>query len=379
MRKNSQENLYTSALHSIWCTHRDLKNLIFEKRFLPQEIFEKILQKTKDISIFFGPKRFAKIFEKIQNFNLNAHFDFIERKNISLYSLLDDDFPEKIIRIHQVPFIIYTLWSISQNTFSIGIVGSRKNTSYGEQALRKIMNEIPETNLSIISGGAYGIDSLAHSIAIEKKLHTIAVFGCGIDVIYPKSNTKLFTKILESGGGLLSSFPIGTMPETYNFPIRNEIVAWLSDSILIPEAGIKSGTLITARLALDLGKDVFAIPGDIFSETSAGCNLLIRDGEAFPILSGNDLFPDFEGKISKNIQTEIFETKSPKLEKNIWKNFISENSEKIFNAIKNGNYTIDSIFSATGLPIDTISIELTMLELSGDIQATRPGHYQCNF
>lgn len=109
MRKNSQKNLYISALHSIGCSHRDLKNLILEKRFSPEEIFEKISQKTKDISIFFGEKRFEKIFEKSQNFNLNTHFDFIERKNIILYSLLDDDFPEKIIRIHQVPFIIYTL------------------------------------------------------------------------------------------------------------------------------------------------------------------------------------------------------------------------------------------------------------------------------
>ena len=377
MFKNNSKNLYTALLHRIGCTHRDLKTMILERQFSPENIYDELKNASQKMLVLLGEKKFEKITNNLQKVDPEKFFQYIESKNITITTLLDENFPEKIRHIHQIPFIIYTLWSINIETISIGIVGSRKNTEYGKNVLKKIFSEIPYQNVSIISGGAYGIDSLAHELALQYNLHTIAVFGCGIDVIYPKTNAKLFENILASGGWLLSVFPIGATPESYNFPIRNEVVAGLSDSILIPEAGIKSGTLITASLALDLGKDVFAVPWDIFRETSQGCNQLISTGEAKCTFSANDIFEDFQPQISKTIQQNFLQnnstTKIPQ------KKFHSELWEMIFNTIMNGNNTIDSILSVTNIPVENLTIELTMLELDGHISVSPTGIYEYNF
>lgn len=145
-----------------------MKKLLLEKRFSASEIFEKIYRNEQSIKIFFEEKRCAKIFEKLQKLDFAQFTKYIETKNIKIYSILDDDYPEKIRQIHQVPSIIYTQGSVQINEIAIGIVGSRKNTEYGKNVLKKIIDDIPYNNVSIISGGAYGIDSLAHELAIKK-------------------------------------------------------------------------------------------------------------------------------------------------------------------------------------------------------------------
>lgn len=377
MFNNNSKNLYTALLHRIGCTHRDLKTMILERQFSPENIYDELQNASQKMLVLLGEKKFEKILQNLKKVDPEKFFQYIDEKNIRIKTLLDEDFPEKIRHIHQIPFIIYTLWSINIEAISIGIVWSRKNTEYGKNVLRKIFSEIPYQNVSIISGGAYGIDSLAHELALQHHLHTIAVFGCGIDIVYPKTNAKLFEKILELWGWLLSSFPIGSAPESYNFPIRNEIVAGLSDSILIPEAGIKSGTLITASLALDLGKDVFVVPWDIFRETSQGCNQLISTGEAKCTISASDIFEEFQPQISKNLQQNFLKTNN--INAPLKKNFHSELGEMIFNTIKNGNNTIDSIISATNIPVENLTIELTMLELDGHISVSPTGIYEYNF
>ena len=354
MFKNNSKNLYTALLHRIGCTHRDLKTMILERQFSPENIYDELQNASQKMLVLLGEKKFEKILQNLKKVDPEKFFQYIDEKNIRIKTLLDEDFPEKIRHIHQIPFIIYTLWSINIEAISIGIVWSRKNTEYGKNVLRKIFSEIPYQNVSIISGGAYGID-----------------------IVYPKTNAKLFEKILESWGWLLSSFPIGSAPESYNFPIRNEIVAGLSDSILIPEAGIKSGTLITASLALDLGKDVFAVPWDIFRETSQGCNQLISTGEAKCTISASDIFEEFQPQISKNLQQNFLETNN--INAPLKKNFHSELGEMIFNTIMNGNNTIDSIISATNIPVENLTIELTMLELDGHISVSPTGIYEYNF
>lgn len=149
------------------------------------------------------------------------------------------------------------------NTALISVVGSRKHSQYAASCLEKIIPELIRAGYGIISGGAYGIDSVSHEITLKNKGYTAAIFGAGMDIVYPLSNHQLFEEIVSQGGALISQFPLGTLAEPYNFPIRNAVVAGISRGTLIAEAGEDSGTLITARLALEANHDVFVIPADI--------------------------------------------------------------------------------------------------------------------
>lgn len=380
---NSRENIVFSILHKVGCSHKDL-HILSNFRGNPEEILEKFLQKDPSLLLSFWEKKFEKISKNLEKFDIEKYEDFLHQNSIRIISFLDDDYPDALKHIFQIPFLLYTKGNIKTQENTIAIVWSRKNSNYGTSALGKITENLPK-NISIISGWAYGIDSLSHEIAIEKWLHTIAVFGCGINIVYPKTNSGLFTKILENNGGIISIFPIDTPPEAYNFPIRNEIVAWLSEKILIPEAGVKSGTLITARLANELGKEVYAVPGDIFRSTSEGCNLLISSGEAQCTISAADIFPELSLQTGeKQWEIPIFwmnENTENKIEqqKIFTKNFDSEIAERIFTHISEWKNSIDLLIIATNEPIETIGMELTLLEIGGHIRQNSPGLYECIF
>lgn len=215
-----------------------------------------------------------------------------------------------------------------------------------------------------MSGWAHGIDTLGHQLTIDNNGHTISVFGSWIDIFYPKSNSQLFEKIITHWGALVSIFPIGTTPEPYYFPIRNEIVAALSDGIIIPEAWEKSGTLITAQLALEHGRDVFAVPGDIFRETSTGTNGLIARGEAKCTLNAHDILEEYLSDVGVKIpeNNEIF-----------WESEIQKN---IYNQIYNWIDTPDSISETIQIPIHEIMIEVSMMEINGLIKLNNNGKYE---
>jgi DNA processing protein len=173
-------------------------------------------------------------------------------------------------------------------TPAIGIVGTRTCTRYGVDLARAYGQVATERGWSVVSGLARGIDGAAHTGATSAGGHCQAVLGSGIDVVYPRSHSGLHASVLEAGGVVISEFPPGTPPEGWRFPTRNRIIAGLSDVLLVVEAGLKGGALITARIALDYGVPVYAVPGDIDREASVGTNLLIRDG-AFPIFGPEDL------------------------------------------------------------------------------------------
>lgn len=376
MSINNQENIIFSLLHKAGCSHKDL-HILANFRENPQIFIEKFLQKDGIFLQIFGEKKCEKIAKNLKEINFENYKNFIENEQIKIISFLDSDFPESLKHIFTIPFLLYTKGQIKTNQKTLGIVGSRKNTNYGISALSKITEKMPK-NYSIISGGAYGIDSLAHETAIEQNLHTIAVFGCGINIIYPKSNASLFEKILAKNGWLLSIFPIDTPPDAYNFPIRNEIVAWLSDKILIPEASLKSWTLITAQLANDLGKEVFAIPGDIFRSTSEGCNHLINRGEAFCTIQSSDIFEE-KMEIIENLSLDNLISQEEKSREIFAKNFESETAKLIFEQISTWNNSVDLLLKSTNLDISQLTIELTLLEINGDISQTSPGFYTCIF
>lgn len=200
-----------------------------------------------------------------------------EKYNLLFYN--DDKYPEKLKNIQNYPYALYYKGNVDRlsSKTSIAIVGSRKCSNYGAEVTKYIVSNLENYDLNIISGGAFGIDTIAHRIAVDKKIYNVAVFGCGIDVCYPANNKSLYSSI-EKNGLLLSEFLPNTAPFAYNFPRRNRIISGLSQCVIVVEAGVKSGSLITASYAANQGRDVFAVPGSIFSPLSSGVNKLINDG-----------------------------------------------------------------------------------------------------
>lgn len=369
---NNLSNILLSILHSCWCTHKDFRKIFLTEDISVERVFKDILNFSQTYKNIFQ-NRYEKIYQKLNKIDINTHREYIEQNNIKILSFFEKDYPENLKNINNYPFIFYYKWDININWYSLAVVWSRKNTPYGNAVLEKIFNEIPNINISIVSWWAYGIDSLAHTLALKKNFHTISIFGCWIDITYPSSNKILFEKIIENWWWLISIFPLWTPPDAFNFPIRNEIVAWLSNWVLIPEANIKSWTLITARLALDLWKDIFAIPWDIFRETSNWCNLLIANWEAKCTLSADDIFLN-----SDNFQQLSIFKENQEKQKNI-KSIVFRNdiSEKIYTAIQNNHNTVDLLANNTDISINDIMIELAMLELDWYIKTSLTWHYEC--
>lgn len=206
-------------------------------------------------------------------------------------SIKNNEYPNQLKNIYDPPAKLYVLGNRSiLNQKNFAIVGSRKATEYGKKVAMQISKELSENGLNIVSGLAIGIDSYAHlgCLQVKDAGKTIAVLGSGLDVIYPKENRKLAEQIINSGGCIISEYPIGSKIEKNNFPQRNRIISGLSEGILVVEASKKSGALITAEFGIEQGKEVFAVPGDINREQSEGCNLLIKDG-ANVVTSSQDI------------------------------------------------------------------------------------------
>jgi DNA processing protein len=199
-------------------------------------------------------------------------------KDVAILTYFDNDFPSRLREIYDPPPVIYVRGDLSYDyATSLSIVGSRSYTDYGRGVAEKFAYQLASWGFTIISGGARGIDSLGHRACLAAGGKTIAVLGNGMDVVFPVENRKLFARIAEQGA-LITEFPMGTVPEKYNFPARNRLIAAMSRGTLIVEAPEKSGALITADLALQNGREVFAVPGRLTDGRSKGTNQLIHDG-----------------------------------------------------------------------------------------------------
>jgi DNA processing protein len=234
--------------------------------------------------------------------NLGLLKQKLKEQEINLISYKDKEYPLSLKEIYlPPPFLFYrgNLQQINQNnSLTLAIVGSRKNSSYGALALTKILSPLSQKQrLVIISGLARGIDTLAHEQALKHEIPTIAILGSGLfsDKIYPPENLKLAKRIIQANGLLLSEFPPNCPPKKDNFPRRNRLISGLAKSVLVIEATEKSGALITARFALEQNKDILALPGNIFQSNSKGTNKLIQAG-AYPVLNADDLLAWFDFK-----------------------------------------------------------------------------------
>lgn len=262
--------------------------------------------------------------------------------------------PQLLQEIPDAPKQLYMIGEFpdQEKNIFLTVVGSRKFTSYGKQVCEKIIAGLAGHPFVIISGLALGIDTLAHNAAIENKLTTIAVPGSGLDTsaLYPASNKNLAKKIIESGGCLISELEPKTKAAPWTFPQRNRIMAGLAHAVLVIEAENKSGTRITARLATEYNRDVFAIPGSIFSTTSTGCNELIREG-ATPITSPEDILNYFH----------LLDPKKPTQQQMIP---LEKNEQEIIDLL-NEPLSRNSISQKLGKNITQINILISKMELKG--------------
>lgn len=207
-----------------------------------------------------------------------ALFQYINKNNINYVTINSEYYPERLKEIDDAPYVLFYKGDVSLLNYNmVAIVGSRKNSTYGEVVTRQIVGELRNMDYGVVSGVAYGIDAIAHKECLSRGIKTIGVLGCGIDIIYPRANKLVYNEI-EKSGLLISEFLPNTKPMPYNFPRRNRIITALSRGVIVIEATVKSGSLITVNYALQYGRDVMAVPGPVSNTNSKGCNLLIRDG-----------------------------------------------------------------------------------------------------
>lgn len=254
-----------------------IKSLL-EKYKTPEKIWnltKQELMKTKGI----GENIANSILKKEYRENLGQYIKYMEKYNIGIITINDQDYPKNLLHIYDTPPILYYKGDKELlHTNMIAMIGCRDCSLYGKEVSIKFSQELAKRGITIISGMAKGIDSYSHIGCIKAKGKTIAVLGNGIDIIYPKENRLLYDKILSTGGLILSEYVIGTKPSKLSFPARNRIISGLSKGVIVVEAKEKSGTLNTVDFALEQGKEIFVIPGNITSNNSASTNELIKQG-----------------------------------------------------------------------------------------------------
>jgi len=292
--------------------------------------------------------------DEVREFTIKE-LDALQKINGYILTVWDPEFPQLLKKIYDPPLLLYCKGKISESdNFSIAVVGTRMPTAYGKIQAEKIAEELASQNITIVSGLARGIDSIAHRAALKNHGRTVSVIGSGLNVIYPPENKKLFEEIAEKGA-VISEYPLDTKPDAQNFPKRNRIISGLSLGCVIIETDISGGAMQTAALALDQNREVFAVPGNLGVKQSNGTNLLIQKGEAALVRSAEDVLIALELKLK------------PVLGKNIPKPEIDLNlfEEKIIGVLNNDPMQIDKIASSTNLTTSDCLVHLLSLEFKG--------------
>lgn len=288
--------------------------------------------------------------------NAKKALEYSIKNQIQLITVFDEAYPDRLKNLYSPPYAFFAKGDLEllKNPLTLGIVGSRTPTFLGINIAKEWSKGLSQHGFTIISGMASGIDGSSHWGSVNELGGTIAVLGTGIDQCYPKENQKLYEKISEKGL-LISEFSLGEKALPYHFPMRNRLISGLSQGVLIIEAKEKSGSLITANNALDQGKNVYAIPGDISKASSFGGNQLIKDGAKL-VTEINDILEDFviPGK-QKSVE--------PREKEKVLIEFNTPNEERIYKLIEKGYRNIDEITGISGLEVHEVNGLLTMLEL----------------
>ena len=305
-----------------------------------------------------------KIAEKRKGIEPEKELEKIAKENVRIVTIADEKYPVRLKQIADPPAMLYVKGEIlSKDELCLGIVGSRQYSSYGKEAALKLAGELAAQGITVVSGLALGIDAFAHQAALNAGGRTLAVLGSGLGrkVIYPASNQKLAEKIVESGA-LISEFPLEARARVEYFPMRNRVISGLSLGVLVIEAKEKSGALITANQALEQNREVFAVPGSIFSANSAGTNNLIKQGAKIAARA-EDVLEELNIMPIKEKRTE-FKAENPE-EKFIF-DLIADSSEPLH---------IDKIIILSKLNAAIVGSRLSLLELKGLIKNIGGGNY----
>jgi len=296
-----------------------------------------------------------------ESIDLDAELARIEKSGVRVVMRDDAEYPKNLREIYDPPLVLYVKGALRENErMAIAIVGSRRTTLYGQEMSRKLAYQLARLGVTVVSGLARGIDTAAHKGALQAKGRTVAVIGCGIDVVYPPENKKLADEIVEKGGAVVTEFPFGVKPDRQNFPMRNRIISGWSLGVVVVEANLKSGALITAAQAAEQGRQVFAVPGRADSILSRGTNRLIKDGAKLTE-DVEDVLMEFEYLLPRKPESaEAAEPRNGGTEAALK---LSETEAKVMALIGQEEIAIDEIIRGSGLTSAAVSATLLGLEM----------------
>jgi DNA processing protein len=283
-------------------------------------------------------------------------------RGITALTLEDAEYPACLRTIGDAPPVLFVRGTLTlADEWAIAMVGTRRASPYGRQAAEHLATGLAQAGVTVVSGLARGIDACAHRAALAAGGRTIAVLGHGLDTVYPAEHARLAAEIVANGA-LVSEFPLGTRPDAPNFPRRNRILAGLARATVVVEAAEKSGALITVRYALEQGRDVYAVPGSIFSPASKGTNALLKDGAA-PVTGPRDLLEDLH--LSLAVEKQAVRASLP----------VDPTEAALLEHLSSEPLHVDDVSRASGLPVATVSGALVLMELKGLVRQTGPLSY----
>lgn len=374
-----KEEVYWVALHKLWETMQNNSRVLRE---LQQTITGEALWKASSIELeqfvpYLSAEYRKELLEQRRTYDLSKIENYLLQNQIQIILYRDAAYPQQLKEIHQPPAMLYCKGHFPNQPLQIAMVGSRKGDRYGLEVAEKIASEFSFSNVPVVSGLARGIDAAAHKGAILYQGGTIAVQGCGIDQIYPKENKKLAEAILaHENSCIISEFPIGSQPIAWHFPMRNRIISGLAQGVVIVQAARKSGAYITVETALEQGRDVFAVPGQIYNPLSEGPHQLLQEGAqlvtcADDVLASYGVQKEAKKKNKMSGQTEtmtmtkeqqmiMFEESSSTLAVDL-----SEQESRVLNLFTSEPLSIEEAAYLAKIPVSELMAILSMLELYG--------------
>ena len=296
--------------------------------------------------------------------SIERELNAIERERIEVRSVLDPTYPARLKMIADPPPLLYITGALTeQDALAVAIVGARRATAAGRVMTEELSHDLAGAGMTVVSGLARGVDAAAHRGALAAQGRTIAVLGCGIDQTYPPEHERLRRQI-EERGAILSEVPVGAPPHSHHFPRRNRIISGLSLGVIVTEAAINSGSLITARLAAEQGREVFAVPGFVKEATSRGTNALLKEGAAL-IERAQDVIDAVMPQLEPALRLRL----QPSQEKNVRGDQLGKEEQLVYDALSYEPLTVDDVIVTTGLSVPTVMASLLSLELR---QRVRP-------
>lgn len=319
----------------------------------------------------------------VQNFisnrdaRLPQRLDYFCRHNgVQILAYTGTDYPQSLQNLSDKPLVLYVKGELPQANYALAIVGSRRCTEYGVRAAACFAQAMTREGIPIISGGAKGIDTAAHEACLQAGGTTVAVLGCGLDIVYPPENAKLFARIAEQGA-LVTEYLPGVPPAAANFPARNRIIVGLSQAVLVAEAGKRSGAVITANIAADEGREVYCVPGNIFDGSSIGCHELIRTGAKLVDMP-QDILDDkrsWQQAMNRRItQPSIFDC-APHEPKLAPAPVTTELGAKLLALLQAGALSLEKLTEQSGAAFAAVSMELLDLHAAGLVATDQAQRY----